>query len=165
GPKSAERLMAHGIHTCGDLQKFTLIEMAQQFGKWGEELFHLCRGEDDRFVDPNWVRKSLSNEKTFSDNLTSLAECEAAMVKLAEEALKDVKTKASDRQVRKAFVTIKFSDFTRTTKECICPEPTPAVYRTLLVEAYARKKLPVRLLGAGVRFLEEEGEQQLDLFE
>ncbi len=165
GPKSAERLMAHGVQTCGDLQKFTLIEMAQQFGKWGEELFHLCRGEDDRAVNPNWIRKSLSNEKTFSDNLTSLVQCEAAIVQLAEETLKEVKTKMSDRQVRKAFVTIKFSDFTRTTKESICPEPTPAVYRTLLTEAYARKKLPVRLLGAGVRFLEEEGEQQLDLFE
>lgn len=163
GPKSAERLMARGIHTCGDLQKFTLIEMAQQFGKWGEELFHLCRGEDNRAVDPNWIRKSLSNEKTFSDNLISLKQCEAAMAKLAEETLEEVRTKASDRQIRKAFVTVKFSDFTRTTKECICPEPTASVYQTLLAEAHARKKMPVRLLGAGVRFGDGE-EPQLELF-
>lgn len=164
GPKSAERLTARGIQTCGDLQKFTLIEMAQQFGKWGEELFHLCRGEDNRVVEPHWIRKSLSNEKTFSDNLVSLAQCEAAMVKLAEATLEEVKTKASDRQVRKAFVTVKFSDFTRTTKECICPEPMLCVYQTLLAEAYARKALPVRLLGAGVRFGDGE-EPQLELFD
>ena len=163
GPKSAERLTSHGIQTCGDLQKFTMIEMAQQFGRWGEELFHLCRGEDERAVEPHWIRKSLSNEKTFSENLVSLAACEAAMIKLAEATLEELKTKASDRQVRKAFVTVKFSDFTRTTKECICPEPTPSIYRTLLAEAYARKALPVRLLGAGVRFTDGE-EPQLELF-
>ena len=163
GPKSAERLLACGIQTCGDLQRFSLIEMAQKFGKWGEELFHLCRGEDDRIVDPHWIRKSLSNEKTFSDNLVSLAQCEAAIAKLAQETLKDGKTKAGDRQIRKAFVTIKFADFTRTTKECIAPNPTPASYQRLLAEAYQRKALPVRLLGAGVRFLEEE-ERQLELF-
>ena len=163
GPKSAERLTTHGIQTCGDLQNFSLIEMAQQFGRWGEELFHLCRGEDDRIVEPHWVRKSLSNEKTFSENLVSLAACEVAMIKLAEATLEELKTKASDRQVRKAFVTVKFSDFTRTTKECICPEPTASIYRTLLAEAYARKALPVRLLGAGVRFADGE-EPQLELF-
>lgn len=163
GPKNAARLTARGIQTCGDLQKFTLIEMAQQFGRWGEELFHLCRGEDDRVVEPHGIRKSLSNEKTFSNNLISLIQCEAAMAKLAGATLEEVRSKANNRHIRKAFVTVKFSDFTRTTKECICPEPTISVYQKLLAEAYNRKSLPVRLLGAGVRFADEK-EPQLELF-
>jgi len=161
GPKSAERLMTCGIHTCGDLQRFTLIEIAQQFGKWGEELFHLCRGEDDRAVDPHWIRKSLSNEKTFSNNLISLQQCLRELGPLVTEMLEDLKKQ--NRLVRKAFVKIKFADFTQTTKEKICVEPTLDLYQELLREAYARKKIPVRLLGAGVRFIEEE-KRQLNFF-
>lgn len=161
GPKSAQRLKAHGIQTCGDLQKFSLLEMAQQFGRWGEELFHLCRGEDERAVEPHWIRKSLSNEKTFSHNLTSLQQCSKELTLLVAEMLDDLKKQ--NRLVRKAFIKIKFSDFTRTTKEKICVEPTLDLYQELLSEAHARKPLPVRLLGAGVRFV-EKGERQLDLF-
>ncbi len=43
GPKSAERFAAQGIHTCGDLQRLSLAELADRHGKWGEELYHLCR--------------------------------------------------------------------------------------------------------------------------
>jgi len=43
GPKGAEKLTALGIETCGDLQKLELSELIRQFGRWGEELYHLCR--------------------------------------------------------------------------------------------------------------------------
>ena len=165
GPKSAERFANRGIQVCGDLQKLTLPQMVQAHGKWGEELYRLCRGEDDREVQPNRVRRSLSNENTFSQNLTSLEECSAALETLAEELLVEWKTKAADRRVRKAFVKIKFADFTRTTRECVCLAPNPAVFQQLLAQAHGRKSLPVRLLGTGVRFeMEGDEDAQPDLF-
>ena len=163
GPKSAARFEARGIRTCGDLQKFTLPELVAAHGKWGEELHQLCRGRDEREVRPHRVRKSLSNENTFTDNLRTLVECQAAIAELAEEMLAELRLKAGDRRVRKAFVTIKYADFTRTTKECVCHEPTRDIYRDLLAAAYGRRPLPVRLLGTGVRFA-EEGDEQPDLF-
>ena len=156
GPKSAEKFAQQGIKTCGDLQQFTVPEMLRRHGKWGVELYRLCRGEDDREVDPNQVRKSLSNESTFSENLKTLEECQTAMEGLVAELEAELKAKALDRQIYKAFVKVKFSDFTRTTRECVHPRPTPEVYRTLLAEAWQRNPLPVRLLGSGVRFAEEE---------
>lgn len=168
GPKSAERFAARGIQTCADLQKLSLPEMVSQFGKWGEELYHLCRGEDDREVRPHRISKSLSNETTFHNNLLSLEECTAAITSLSEELLEELGQKAPDRKIRKAFVKVKFADFTRTTKECLCKEPSTAIYQTLLSEAYQRKDMPVRLLGTGVRFEEVEEapqEEQQDLFE
>jgi DNA polymerase-4 len=156
GPKSAERFAARGIQTCADLQKLTLPEMVSQFGRWGEELYHLCRGEDDREVRPHRISKSLSNETTFSDNLLSLEECAAAIAGLSDELLEELHQKAQDRKIRKAFVKVKFADFTRTTKECLCNEPSTAIYQNLLAEAYQRKEIPVRLLGTGVRFEEEK---------
>lgn len=59
---------------------------------------------------------------------------------------------------------MKFADFSRTTRECLCIEPSVVVYHTLLAEAYQRKELPVRLLGTGVRFEEAEEVLQPELF-
>jgi DNA polymerase-4 len=169
GPKSAERFSARGIHTCSDLQKIPLSDMVHQFGKWGEELYRLCRGEDDREVHPHRVSKSLSNETTFTDNLVSLDQCLNAIRRLSLELKEELHRKASDRKIRKAFVKVKFADFTRTTKECVCDAPDVVVFESLLSEAYQRKNLPVRLLGTGVRFETtsdgEEGDGQSYLWD
>ncbi len=166
GPKSAERFAGAGVRTCGDLQRLTLRELVQGHGKWGEELHRLCRGEDDRVVQPDRIRKSLSNESTFPDNLPTLGACLSALEPLAEEMLAELRRKAPDRTVRKAFVKIKYADFSRTTHERVCSQPTSAVFLELLAAAHARRDLPVRLLGTGVRFADEKavGSDQLDLF-
>jgi DNA polymerase-4 len=143
--------------------------MVLQFGKWGEELYHLCRGEDDREVHPHRISKSLSNETTFSNNLVSLGECQAAITELSSELLEELRQKAPERKIRKAFVKMKFADFTRTTRECLCNEPSVEIYQNLVAEAFGRKDLPVRLLGTGVRFEEENSDLaerlQPELFE
>lgn len=158
GPKSAEKFAAQGIHTCGDLQKLGLTDLVRRSGKWGEELYRLCRGRDERMVEPNQVRKSLSNERTYADPLTSWAECQNAMDELVEELEGELRSKASDRRIHKAFVKVKFSDFTRTTKECVCGRPAREIYQNLLAEARERSSNPIRLLGAGVRFADEQPE-------
>ncbi len=171
GPKSAERFAAAGIHTCGDLQKFTLPEMVQRHGKWGDELYHLCRGQDDREVQPNRIRKSLSNEETYFENLETLDECREAMDHLVDELHEDLRRSASDRQIRKAFVKMKFSDFTRITRECLATSPDRPIFQSLLETAWRQSEgRPVRLLGSGVRFADiaedvetDESQPLLDL--
>jgi len=160
GPKSAEKFERQGIRTCGDLQKIPLADLIRRHGKWGRELHDLCRGHDDRAVEPNRIRKSLSNETTFADLLTTLDDCARELDPLIDELEHELRAKAPERPIHKAFVKIKFADFTRTTKECVHPHPTRETYRALLAEAYARSPLPIRLLGTGVRFAEtsDEGE-------
>jgi DNA polymerase-4 len=158
GPKSAERFALEGIRTCGDLQKLPRAELVTRHGKWGDELYRLCRGEDDREVVPDRMRKSLSNERTYGENLTTLDACRAALHELVEELRVELRDKASDRVVRKAVVKVKFADFTRTTRECVSARPEMETYQALLAEAWARRNQPVRLLGAGVRFVDEEDE-------
>jgi DNA polymerase IV len=158
GPKSAEKFERDGIKTCGDLQKLSLNDLMRRHGKWGQELYQLCRGLDDRAVEPNRIRKSLSNENTFFENLTTLEQCQEEMDKLVADLLEELRAKALDRPVHKAFVKVKFADFTHTTRECLNANPTVETYRTLLAEARARSGQPVRLLGAGVRFAEEDRE-------
>jgi DNA polymerase IV len=158
GPKSADRFASLGIQTCSDLQRFSLVEIVQRFGRWGRELYFLCRGQDDRPVEPNRIRKSLSNECTYSKNLTSLDACRNAIDELIDDLQTELEQKASQRRIRKAFVKVKFSDFTRTTKECLSSSPSRETFHALLNEAYIRGGKHVRLLGVGVRF-EDEAEE------
>jgi DNA polymerase-4 len=158
GPKSAAKFQEQGIRTCGDLQKIELSELVRRHGKWGHELHRLCRGRDDRAVEPNRTRKSLSNECTYHDNLTTFEQCRQELDKLVDELAADLRGKALDRPIRKAFVKVKFADFTRTTRECVSANPTRETYHALLAEACKRSPQPIRLLGSGVRFTEEVDE-------
>ena len=165
GPKSAERLAELGVNTCGDLQRYSRVELIEQFGKFGLELFSLCRGIDDRPVTPDRIRKSLSSERTFPHDLTSLAQCEAKIPELFEEVMEDLKKSESTDQVKSAFIKIRFSDFTRTTVERAGLALTVENFQALLRQGLSRKSLNVRLLGLGVRFQEpdSEGATQLEL--
>src|SRR5213082_4147330 len=90
GEKTERRLQELGVRTCGDLQKFYRPELVDLFGKFGSELFDLCRGIDDRSVEPDRPRKSLSTEETFVSDLETLAECEQRLGELFEELMADL---------------------------------------------------------------------------
>jgi len=153
-----------GITTCGEMQRLSRIALQEHFGKFGIELYDLCRGIDDRPVEPDRERKSLSNEETFPADLETLAECEEKLPELFEELMADLAGKESTRTITKIFVKLKFSDFTRTTVERAGLQPALEQFRSLLDEAFARTGKPVRLIGLGVRFAStEQDETQLSL--
>ncbi len=164
GAVSAEKLERRGIKTCGHLQRFSRIELHGMFGKFGLELFELCRGIDDREVEPHRERKSLSTERTFSQNLATLAECEERLAELHEELLADLARAREPRAVHKLFVKLKFADFSRTTAECVGDEPALERFQNLLAEAFHRSRQTIRLMGLGVRFAPmSRAEAQLEL--
>jgi DNA polymerase-4 len=166
GPKFRERLAAMGIQTCGDLQQIERVELARRFGRWGVELWELCRGIDHREVTPDRIRKSLSCEHTFRENLTDPADLLVHLREMVDEITADAAANHRDRQIRSRVVKIKFDDFRRTTAERAGTEIEMPVYESLLHEALTRANgRAVRLLGAGVRFADPDGEAQLDLFE
>lgn len=164
GPKSTKRLAADGIKTCAHLQALDRTELAQRFGSFGLELYHLCRGIDERPVQPDRIRKSLSNERTFSQNLTDLESCRQALKRQFTELLEDLREKKPDRQIGKLFIKLKFADFRRTTVETGGSQPDLDVFQALLKEAWGRSGKDVRLLGLGVRFAEHgQNVEQLEL--
>ena len=154
GEKTEHKLEELDVKTCGDLQRFPRARLVDLFGKFGLELYDLCRGIDHRSVEPDRPRKSLSTEETFSFDLETLEACEQRLEELFGELMADLAQKETDRAVAKVFVKLKFSDFTRTTVERAGLEPSLDTYRSLLSEAFARTGKPVRLLGLGVRFAE-----------
>jgi DNA polymerase-4 len=168
GKVTAAKLEQLGVITCGDLRAWSLAELIARFGKFGRSLYRLCRGQDDRPVAPDRPRKSLSVETTYATDLPDLPACEAALQPVMEDFNRRFARLDPIPPVHKAFVKIKFNDFTQTTAECVAEGPSEARWLELLRTGFARKGRPVRLLGVGVRFVEaveaETGEGQADLF-
>ncbi len=158
GEVTAKRLADElGAETCGQLQSYGREQLRARLGKFGAELYDRCRGVDGRAVEPNRIRKSLSNENTFDTNLLSLEACQTRLQGLHAELLQDLAKQGSDRVVAKLFVKLRFADFSHTTVERIGTAPTLEAYGVLLAEGWGRreeKQRVVRLLGVGVRFQE-----------
>jgi DNA polymerase IV len=164
GEKSERKLEELSVKTCSELQRFSRPELVDLFGKFGLDLYDLCRGIDHRPVESDRPRKSLSTEETFAVDLTTLEQCEEKLEELFQDLMADLAQKESTREITKIFVKLKFNDFTRTTAERAGLPPTLEDFRPLLAEAFARTGKRVRLIGVGVRFAETMPESaQLDL--
>jgi len=163
GHVAAGRLEQLGVKTCGELHALPKWKLQEIFGRFGTELYHLCRGVDDRPVAPHRERKSISNERTFSQNLDTLAACEAQLDRLHHELAEDLRRHAEARRVTSVFVKLKFADFSRTTVARSHCQPDHGLCRKLLAEGFGRSGQSVRLLGIGVRLAEESADEQTQL--
>lgn len=164
GEKTEAKLKDLGVETCGELQRFSRPNLVDLFGKFGLELYELCRGIDNRPVEPDRPRKSLSTEETFAVDLTTLEQCEEKLEELFQDLMAELAQKEATRLITKIFVKLKFSDFTRTTAERAGLTPALPDFRLLLTEAFARTGKPVRLIGLGVRFAEHaSADEQIPL--
>ncbi|WP_255990558.1 DNA polymerase IV [Chitinolyticbacter albus] len=152
GRVTAERLARHGLVSCGDAQTWPLQRLVAEFGNLGASLYRQCRGIDERPVHNDGVRKSLSVETTYVEDLPDLPACAAALAPLYDDLVARLTGHDGELMPHKAVVKIKYRDFTQTTIECVCREPRGDVYQALLERAWPRGAKPVRLLGVGVRF-------------
>ena len=167
GKATAARLAEVNVKICADLRRFSIFELKQRFGQLGLRLFELCRGIDERNVTASRRRKSLSVEHTFPQDLPNLTSCLNRLPELLQELASRLRRLDDDYLVLKIFVKIKFADFSQTTIERSGSRLVAAEYQQLCCDAHARKELPVRLLGVGVRFVDLREDQpfyQLDLF-
>ncbi|MBL4575984.1 MAG: DNA polymerase IV [Opitutaceae bacterium] len=163
GKVASERLEKVKVTTCGQMQQLSPNRLQSLFGKFGKELYHLCRGIDERSVKKNQIRKSISTEHTFSQNLKTLEDCSNKLLFLLDDLEENLGKHAESRRITKVFIKIKFSDFSRTTVERTGLNPSLKTYRELLQEGFGRKGQPVRLLGIGVRFAEESADRNQQL--
>ncbi len=150
GEVTANKFKRMGIHTCADLRKLSSATLEEKFGSFGERLAQLCRGIDNRPVQTDRIRKSLSVENTYLEDLQSLQQCLDALPALHEEFNARMDKLEPSYRIVKQFVKIKFHDFVSTTVEMLSTSSSEEIFRTLLEQGYARGDRPVRLLGLGV---------------
>ncbi len=151
GKVTAARLRRLGVVTCADLQRLPRQELRERFGRFGERLHEQCRGIDHRPVQVHRVRKSVSVERTWPQDLPDLSACLAELPGLAGQLEGRLARIAEAPQIRKQFVKIKFHDFSKTSAEMLSPCLDRENCAQLLKTGFERGAKPVRLLGIGVR--------------
>lgn len=165
GKVTADKLSRLGIRTCRDLRDWHKLRLVREFGSFGERLWNLAHGIDERLVQTDSRRQSMSVENTYDQDLPDLEACLAQLPALLEELERRMTRLDSSYRAGKPFVKVKFHDFTQTTMEQAGAGRDLESYRVLMASAHARGNRPVRLLGVGVRLQDLRGKhEQLDLF-
>src|SRR5690606_27748957 len=166
GKVTAERLKRLGIERCSELAEWDRLALVREFGSFGERLWGLARGIDDRVVQVEHRRQSVSVETTFDTDLPDLAACQQRLPELYEQLQRRVARLGSDYRPEKPFVKLKVHDFTQTTLEQAGSGFALDNYRLLLAAAFARGGRPVRLLGLGMRLEDRRSAfEQMELFD
>lgn len=153
GKVTTNKLHHLGINTCYDLRKWSRSELLREFGSFGEKLWHLARGIDERPVQSP-RRQSVSVERTFQDDVPDLSHCLTKLPELLEELNKRIARLDDSYKTGKPFVKVKFYDFTQTTLEQQGAPLSLESYQILLEQAFQRGNKPVRLLGIGTRVID-----------
>ena len=166
GPVLTRRLVEAGYATIGDLADADIADLGRHFGVHGLRLAKLAVGEDHRAVDPDQIRKSLSAETTFNDDLRDLNDLEGVLWPLCERVARQARREA----IAAGAVVLKLrdSDFRIITRRRIAPAPTQtakiifAIARDLLAPEVGR--IAYRLIGVGLADLRPDSGVETDLF-
>jgi DNA polymerase-4 len=167
GKVTVKRLAKYGLHTCADVREMGKQELVRQLGGFGEHLYRRACGIDNRELTTQWVRKSLSVERTYAKDIPEPEQALASLDELCDELQRRLK-KHSDRTIRNQQVKLKFSDFQQTTIERSSLNLNRALFDELLLQAWDRGNgKGIRLLGIGVSFTDDKEnseEHQMELF-
>ena len=151
GKVTAAKMHRLNLRTCKDLQSFGAEALTEHFGSFGERLFELSRGIDNRPVSIDRIRKSVSVENTFDTDLPDLDSSLEAMLGLLPKLELRLQRLDNHYLIKKQFVKLKFHDFVTTTVEMLSEDTNPENYRNLCEQGFARGERAVRLIGVGVR--------------
>lgn len=167
GPKTSVRLTEWGMHLIGDLARQAPAELEALLGKTGRELVMRAQGIDDRPVIPEHETKSISQETTFTRDVSNEAELLRTLHDLAQGVGKELRR--SGLAASTVRLKMRWSDFTTPTRQTTLSQPnddSETIYATakqLFVRLWQPGQ-PVRLIGVGVSGLTDPP-RQMGLFD
>ncbi len=164
GRVTAEKMASLNLHTCGDLQGLTRLELAQAFGSFGERLYHLSRGEDNRPVQTGRRRKSVSVERTYDSDQPTLKEWLRELDSLLDKLKERFARLDQNYLISGLTAKVKYQDFVSLSCDMAGTDLDRAHFETLLEQLWERRQGPARLLGIGARLRDMKAPQQPDLF-
>jgi DNA polymerase-4 len=167
GPRTAERLAALGIQTCGELAAADSNRLHTVFGREADNLIRRARGEDDRPVEPDrGPPKSISQEWTFSRDVVDAKVLRDHMQKMAADVAGELRQRnLLAHTVRVKFRTPDFMTFTRQRSLEVGTDDGETIYRVALAiwSEHWPAGRPMRLLGVGATSLVEGEGRQMGL--
>ena len=159
GKATATKMNAVGIHTGADLKTWSEDALVNKFGRVGHYYYRAARGQDDRPVNPNRIRKSIGAEQSFTDDLTSLDAMQTALRDIADSV--HHRLKRNQRSGHTLTLKVKYADYQQITRSQTVSDllrdaaPIYALASQLLIDHLDRQK-NVRLLGITISNLSSE---------
>jgi DNA polymerase-4 len=168
GKHTYEQLLVMGIKTVSQLRQYPQKVLENKFGKWGEHIYRIARGLDERSVLTDEQVKSVSNEITFEEDLNDTEYLQRIIFVLAEKV--GGRLRRSHIQGRTVHLKIRFSDFSTHTRSHTLKNAThltQEIYQITnqLFSEFLPLESYVRLLGVGVSHLENESGSQLSIWD
>jgi DNA polymerase-4 len=120
GKVTENRMKRVGVTLVGDLYAMELATLEQHFGRYGVRLFELARGIDHNPVIANRVRKQISAEDTFPEDIP-LADCEAHIRRIAEKVW--AASRSNARRAKTVVLKLKTKEFSSFTRSLTPPVP------------------------------------------
>ena len=114
GKVTAEKLNKLGIWYGRDLKMMDRLELIRLFGKAGGYYYKICRGEDNRPVEPFQERKSVGAEETFITDLFYSADLEKEMLQIADKLWHRIEK--ADVKAKTLTLKFKYADFKQHTR-------------------------------------------------
>ncbi|BDD01508.1 DNA polymerase IV (plasmid) [Persicobacter psychrovividus] len=109
GKVTAEKMKEMGISTGFDLKNYTQKQLVRKFGRAGAHFYRIVRGDDQRPVIPDRVRKSIGAENTFNSDLSHHDELLDQLYKICETVWK--RALHSNASGKTITLKVKFHDF------------------------------------------------------
>jgi nucleotidyltransferase/DNA polymerase involved in DNA repair len=170
--KATERILeSFGIRTAGQLADFPAELLRRRFGKWGDELGRLARGEGSDEVhipEEHPQEKSMGHDHTFGKDVTDPVALLGRLHLLCERASR--RLRIANLLGRVVSVKIRYKGFETTLHGCTLQRHVQhemylyPVAEKLFWESY-RRDTPVRLIGVHVADLVSESDiLQQELF-
>ncbi|MDR2721720.1 MAG: hypothetical protein LBB35_02485, partial [Coriobacteriaceae bacterium] len=166
---AAERELArHGIETLGGLAASDPSLLRRLFGKNGHVMHIRAQGKDNSPVESESDVKSISNEITFSQDLTTFEEIEAALSSIAAKVGRRLRMKglrAHTLSLKVRYDDRSLKNIQRRLEHNTDDDLFFTPVLLSMVQEVWKPGMPIRLLGVGMSGFEEEAELQARLFE
>lgn len=167
GEKTAEQLQRLGLQTVGDIAntpQSTLIKLIGQAA--GEHLYDLAWARDPRNVTVNVAEKSVSNERTFSQDVDDPEFIYTQLLDLSNKVAR--RLRAGGFTAKTISIRVKFADFTSITRSKSLTASTDVgndIYKVAksLYDALNLQRVRVRLVGVKADGLSDSGDFQMTL--
>ncbi|MCG9694958.1 DNA polymerase IV [Vibrio sp. Isolate22] len=166
GKVSIEKLHQAGLFTCKDIKESDYRDLLLKFGRQGASLWKRSHGIDEREVIVERERKSVGVERTFTQNISTYAECWKVIEdKLFPELETRLEKASPSKAIIKQGIKLKFADFQQTTIEHIHASLDREHFKELLSEILKRQQgREIRLLGLSVMLQPKDQMRQLSFF-
>lgn len=156
GKVTAKKMHNAGIKNGLDLKNRSLNELMKRFGKSGRFYHDTVRGKDEREINPERIRKSISVERTYAYDLKTKEELHQAIEELSEKLFE--RMEKSQAYGHTLTLKIKYEDFSIHTRNVTAPS---IFQNELQILQFAQSLLVhvdlehhrVRLLGVGISSL------------